>query len=294
MMLALLPLLFAFAEAPFPAESAPGLLVLKPALSSRVRIAAGEFEMGSSASEMRYGLELCRKEVFGNACTRIENMFRAEGHRHTVTLNAFDIDRYEVSVERYDVCVRLGVCKAPAFQRGDLRFDSQNLPVTHVTWDDANAYCTFVSGRLPTEAEWEFTARGKARRIFPWGNVYNPHLCNHGSFSSEEGDARDGYQGLAPVDAMSLSSSESEAHVYNLAGNAAEWVSDYYAVDKEGFGYGDAPVKNPKGASNGTAHVIRGGSFQDGAAWMRAASRHFINLPQASTVGFRCAYEVSQ
>lgn len=274
----------------FDVDEAPAIRWIEPSRSARVRIRGGSFDMGSSALEMQEGLLLCRTEVYGMACTRIANTFRSEGRRHKVTLDTFDLDRYEVSVEAYGTCVRAGRCNAPGFEPGDVRFDRPQLPVTYVSWDDATAYCGFVKGRLPTEAEWEYAARGKAGRTFPWGNVYNPRICNHGSFSHDETDARDGYQGLAPIDA--LADGQTPEHVFNLAGNVAEWVYDLYGIDKEGFGYGAAAVSNPRGPENGTQHVIRGGSYEDGAAWMRSASRHVLSITRASSVGFRCAYDV--
>jgi formylglycine-generating enzyme len=274
-----------------PVESAPHVIVLAPGLPERIRIRSGTFTMGSSSRAMLEGLATCKKEVFGPLCTRIENAFRAEGYAHRVTVSAFDLDRYEVSVRKYSACVRAGVCRSPGFRAGDARFDQPSYPITYVAWEDSAAYCAFAGGRLPTEAEWEFAARGSSSRIYPWGNVYNARICNHGSFSSDEGDARDGFQGLAPIDA--LPEGQSPEHVFNLAGNVAEWVSDFYATDAEGFGYSSQDATDPKGPDSGVSHVIRGGSFEDGAPWMRAASRHFMSLTSASSVGFRCAYDVA-
>jgi formylglycine-generating enzyme len=274
-----------------PAPLNPSVQVLTPARTSRVRLPAGTFDMGSGALDMQQGLALCRKEAYAPLCVQIENMLRAEGHRHKVTLSSFELDRYEVSVAQYGACVTTGRCNPAGFQPGDPRFDQPNLPVSFVSWNDATAFCSFAGGRLPTEAEWEYAARGTSGRAFPWGNLYNARICNHGSFGSEESDPRDGYQLLAPVDAFP--DGQTPEHIFNLAGNVAEWVSDWYNKDKDGFGYGSAPETNPKGADSGLGRVIRGGSFEDGAMWMRAASRHILTTTRAATVGFRCAYDVT-
>jgi formylglycine-generating enzyme required for sulfatase activity len=207
-----------------------------------------------------------------------------------VTLSSFELDRHEVTVARYGQCVEAGRCNRPAFHAGDLRFDQPNLPVTHVRWDDAVDYCVYAGGRLPTEAEWEYAARGARGRAYPWGDVYNGRRANHGSLGAEDTDASDGFADLAPVG--SFPSGQTPEGILDMAGNAGEWVADYFSDDAEGFGYAAAPVTNPKGSVTGTFRVIRGGSYRDGAPFLRSAARARITIPHSPAVGFRCAYDV--
>ncbi len=242
------------------------------------------------ASDLDRVMDLCRKEVRGTelTCERLAQEFRDELPRHEVFLSPFSIDQREVRVDEYARCVSAGACTAPRFTPGDGRYDRPDLPVTNVAWDDAAAYCAWAGGRLPTEAEWEFAARGTAGRDFPWGDVYNPSLCNHGSVANDETNADDGFVGLAPVG--SFPDGATPDGILDLAGNAAEWVSDYYERPTEpGAGYPSGSQVNPTGPSSGALHVVRGGSFVNGAIWMRAAWRGSTELVSSYDIGFRCA-----
>jgi formylglycine-generating enzyme len=278
--------------------AARGVIALRPPIERRVHIAGGRFVMGSTPQEMHEALALCAKEVLGPALCQANGRgvwdvafaVRAEGHAHEVTLSDFEIDATEVTVERYQRCVAASVCAPPSFAIGDTRFDMPTFPITHVTWEDADAYCRFAGGRLPTEAEWELAARGKNDNTFPWGKIYNPHLANHGSFAEEPTDGRDGFVGLAPVG--SFPDGATPTGLYDMAGNAAEWVADWYDRDEQQFGYRRGAQVNPKGPPFGPyGHVIRGGSFRDGAHWMRSAARRASNSAERA-VGFRCAADV--
>ena len=278
-----------------PAQShvpARGVEIAHVAPAGRVRMPGGRFVMGSTTTEMMDAMILCRREVFHSLCdnTMITGGFRAEGAAHEVVLSPFSIDRTEVTVDAYRRCVAAGVCRPPSFASGDARFDRAELPVTHVHWEDATTYCRWSGARLPTEAEWEFAARGAIGRQFPWGNLYNAHLCNHGGFAPDATDATDGFTGLAPVG--SFPDGATPLGVLDMAGNASEWVEDVFELDDEGFGYGRAPQTNPHGKTTGVYHIHRGGSYEDGAPWMRAASRGTIAAisdPQLESIGFRCA-----
>lgn len=251
--------------------------------------------MGSTAVEMNKAKELCERETLASMCEQLASGFRMEGHAHEVTVSDFAIDRTEVTVETYGRCVSAGACAAPGFAPFDMRFDRPELPVTHVSWEDATRYCAWQHGRLPTEAEWEYAARGTARRTFPWGNVYGSRLANHGSLAFDNTDASDGYSGLAPVG--SYPSGATPGGILDLAGNAAEWVADWFDVDDSGHGYAQGPGVNPKGPTGGLLHVFRGGSYQDGGYALRSAARalvlggHPMIAQRSPGIGFRCAYD---
>jgi formylglycine-generating enzyme required for sulfatase activity len=277
--------------APTTHAQARGVIVLRPPVEGRVRVLGSTFRMGSTTLDLRRALALCQREVRSNLCDEdfVTRPLRAELVQHDVTVFTFDLDRTEVTVRAYRRCVEAGACAPPGIQPGDPRFDRPELPVTFVRWEDSVAFCTWAGGRLPTEAEWEYAARGIEGREFPWGDFYNAHLSNHGSFAQDETDATDGFSGLAPVG--SFPDGATPLGLLDMAGNASEWVSDLWDVDDNGFGYPPASAVNPKGPANGVGHVLRGGSFADGAAWVRAAARGRMLDLRSPTTGFRCAYD---
>lgn len=285
------------AQTSAPASGTVVALRAKP--GGRVRIPGGTFAMGSTPQQMHEAMDLCTREPLGNLCRHdngatwsVSQTIRAEGHVHDVTLNDFDLDVTEVTVEAYMRCVSAGACSHPAYAHGDPRYDQPRFPVTHVRWEDAQAYCQWVGARLPTEAEWEMAARGGVDNTFPWGNTYNPHLANHGSYSDSPEDATDGFLGLAPVGSFPDGATPA-TRVLDLAGNAAEWVYDLYERDAEQFGYGRGSKTNPTGPTSGGDYgrVIRGGSFETGAFTLRAAARRASKYYEKD-VGFRCAADV--
>jgi formylglycine-generating enzyme required for sulfatase activity len=210
------------------------------------------------------------------------------------------MDRTEVTVADYSRCVESGACAAPAFRTADPRYEQPNLPVTFVDWEAADTYCRWAGGRLPTEAEWELAARGPEERTFAWGNVYNPFLCNHGTMTTplmaqfnatpDAMDPTDGFAELAPVG--SFPDGATPLGLLDMTGNVAEWVLDRYDdSDPRGFGYDPAPQVNPRGPSFGSTHVVRGGSYVDGAPFQRTTARSAY-VGGTSTIGFRCAADV--
>ncbi|MCL2724012.1 MAG: formylglycine-generating enzyme family protein [Polyangiaceae bacterium] len=276
---------------------ANGVVALRPAVEGRVRLPGGRFVMGSTPKEMVRAVAMCAREALGADCEDSSRawspapVIRAEGHAHEVTLSPFEIDRTEVTVRAYRQCEEIGVCPPPSFARGDARYDRPDFPVTHVRWDDAVAYCTWLGGRLPTEAEWDFAASGGGKHVFPWGDLENGHLANHGAFAVDPTDGSDGFLGLAP--AGSFPDGATSTGLYDMAGNAAEWVHDLYDRDADGFGYPRSRETDPTGPSQGgDGHVVRGGSYRDGLFMLRTAARN-ASVLATREIGFRCAYSVA-
>jgi sulfatase modifying factor 1 len=249
-----------------------------------VRVPASEFLMGSTSSEIVDSTVLCEREPLAATCD--ERSFADELVQHRVHLSGFFLDRAEVSLGDYEACVRLRRCKAPPYERGALRFKRSSFPVTFVSWDDAQAFCAFRGARLPSEAEFERAARGARGRRFPWGELANGHLANHGRLGMDVTDDSDGFAELAPVG--SFNAGRTPDGFLDLAGNVAEWVQDRYATQ-----YPEGEVSDPTGpdaALATSARVVRGGSYESPLAWLRGAARSAA-LPgeRRPSLGFRCA-----
>ena len=212
---------------------------------------------------------------------------------HAVTLDAFWMDRTEVSNDQYRICVESGVCLAPiACDWGDPTFEDASKsdhPVACVDWSAAADYCAWVEARLPTEAEWEYAARGIEQSAFPWGNTFD---CRRGNFDDETeidegtvggGAGCDGYDLAAPVG--SFPAGESWCGVLDMTGNVWEWNSDWLATDY----YDRSPTSNPAGPSSGDYRVVRGGGWFNIEDDLRVAHRG-CNIPgfRTSDLGFRC------
>jgi len=290
--------LLALAQGPAKgAGAAPPIIVeLRAPGPARILIPTGTFLMGSTEEDIAYASGLCRKEPRGDDIC--EKFFLNEMEAHEVTLSAYFIDRTEVTVGAYRRCAELGRCTLPPYASGASRLDRTDYPVTLVSWNDADEYCRFAGGRLPTEAEWERAARGAASRRFPWGNVYNKNLANHGSFALDDTDDSDGFDELAPVGSFPLG--RTPDGIDDMAGNVEEWVAD--ALD-DASQYPKTSEVNPKGTGVGVFRLARGGAYKGmmggigaGAPWLRGAARGFPHLASDRQTfrGFRCVHPVTE
>jgi len=240
-----------------------------------VYIPAGEFKMGSARAEDPQTLE-------------------EELPQHIVYKDAYWIDQTEVTNAQYAMCVAdAGACTKPkdntSLSRSSYYDNNQyaNYPVIFVSWSQAAAYCAWAGRRLPTEAEWEKAARGPDGRIYPWGNTFDGTMANYCDINCNNGwkDDRydDGYIDTSPVGDYPMGASVYGA--LDMAGNIYEWVADWYEP------YSRINQVNPTGPASGLEHIIRGGSWGDDPAHIRAAVRSHINVPDywMNFIGFRCA-----
>ena len=213
---------------------------------------------------------------------------------HTVTLDDFYIDQYEVTTTRFATFLNeqasvMDMSTLSSYIGNEdfyLRYDGgvwrvvkvyADYPIVWVSWRDARAYCEWRGGRLPTEAEWEKAARGTDERVYPWGwgidcSVANYYHCVENGRTTDVGSHP---AGASPYGAV------------NMAGNVREWVNDWYYKDY----YSISPPDNPPGLDSGIIKVLRGGGWRspqdflyvtDRAAYAQVTFRN-------NDVGFRCA-----
>ena len=205
-----------------------------------------------------------------------------EWPQRSVYLDAFAIDQIEVTNERYMAFVTTTGHRNPPNPYGTGPLLSakgiEQLPVVQTTWYDAKAYCSWAKKRLPTEAEWEKAARGTDGRLFPWGN--EPATLKRANFDREWEDEKT----LYPVG--SLPDGDSPYGVKDMAGNAREWVSDWYDSEY----YKHAPNLNPQGPDKkGVVRSIRGGSWHSPVADITTSARGRGGFAlQTHGTGFRC------
>ena len=186
-----------------------------------------------------------------------------------VTVDSFYIDPYEVSQIAF-----------AQFKGGadDKLLERADAPATQVSWHDADAYCRSLGKRLPTESEWERAAKGNPERPYPWGRQ-----------GATLGRARYGGFETEPAGVYTVLDGATPDGVHHLAGNAAEWVSDWWAplLDVKGH--------NPTGADHGDYKVVRGGSWEDGDLDIKTTARSFHAPEKGSpTIGFRCAKDLER
>jgi formylglycine-generating enzyme required for sulfatase activity len=217
-------------------------------------------------------------------------MGSSDGHRneqpvHTVYLDAYWIDRTEVTNGQYVLCVKAGVCKPPRATNSVTKAQYygnpayKDYPVINVNWDEAQTYCEWADRRLPTEAEWEKAARGTDQRLYPWGNQPpNEELANN---NWREGD---------PLPVGSYPEGASPYGALDMAGNVWEWVADWYQIDY----YDVSPIRNPTGPIEGNrienSKLQRGGGWNSSDWFIRSTCRVLLHPVYYSRYrGFRCA-----
>ena len=232
---------------------------------------------------------------------------------HRVFVTRFVIDRYEVSESAYQACVQAGSCDPIPVNATQRRPEE---PVTDVTWENAERYCEWKHGRLPTEAEWERSAKGADDRNWPWGMVERTGDFNHGrAMSARErqpgssrflrgvpvdfvgaGDPGDGFNQVAPVGSYIWS--EGPFGTYDQSGNVAEWTLDALGTSPDTQGFKGLPVFDPcrRSIVSDSPHVVRGGSWRQPAYLAAVGVRDPYDWAygkdfRGDYVGFRCVYE---
>jgi formylglycine-generating enzyme required for sulfatase activity len=200
-----------------------------------------------------------------------------EAPQRTVTLDDYWIYQTNVTNNMYASCVAVGACASPAAGSALQEYQNPvyaNLPMASVTWDMAANYCAWIGGGLPSEAQWEKAARGVSGAPYPWGEE-EPD-CALGNFSGCAGRL---------VDTTAYPDSASPFGVLDMAGNAFEWVQDYY--DEPDFN--NAPAVNPTGPESGEFRVVRGSSFESPLSQAAVATRRPAAAAFSSQdLGFRC------
>jgi len=246
------------AEAPQVAPTEAPRAVFEPQM---VRVPAGLFSMGSTDEQaqqaIKDGLDQERADW--------------ERPQHTVELSEYLIGKYAVTNAEYQAFVREAGHTSPPYWDGDKYPEGKgDHPVVTVSWNDAAAYCTWLSEktgksyRLPTEAEWEKAARGTDGRIYPWGDNWDPE-----KLISAEGVPQD----TTPVGQYSPAG-DSPYGCADMAGNVWEWCADWFD-EKEYQRRAKTTVKDPQGPEKGATRVLRGGSWRDHRVDARAASRRW-------------------
>lgn len=291
-----------------------------------VFVPAGTFTMGVDEDDAAAALAQCQLAYyppgvvpqlllapgqFTDLCTEFHTDLVYMAPR-TVSLDAYAIDRDEVSVEDYRRCAAAGGCTVDALVTGDERYIVDDGPMVNVTWHEALTYCRWRGARLPTEAEWERAARGdRAAATWPWGELEQPRDFNHGqpralalreidrqaatlpfrAFGDPDGG--DGFMYLAPPGSYRWG--DSPFGTRDQAGNVAEWTADAYLRETHNRGYENLARMNPvRDVGAALSRVVRGGSWRQPAFVARSHLRDPFNLMYEATqryshVGFRCA-----
>jgi formylglycine-generating enzyme required for sulfatase activity len=264
-----------------------------------VLVPAGAFWMGSQTEDIQMRVDECRKSVRPENREKCDEWFRDEGPQRQVFLDAFYMDRYEVTNALFERFAAANAYRTTAevegwgwvFQPSDGRRDRvkgatwrapggpgttapPTHPVVQVSWFDADAYCKWSGKRLPTEAQWEKAARGVDGRRYPWGEDWDTARAN-GAMS---------VKGTRPVGSYAAGASPYDIH--DMAGNVFEWVADWHDTAY----YRTGPDRNPPGPATGELRLLRGGGWHSSPGAIRVASRGTGAQDfRYNYTGFRCA-----
>jgi formylglycine-generating enzyme required for sulfatase activity len=211
---------------------------------------------------------------------------------HTVYLDGYWMGKYEVTFDQYDKYCE----EAKKDKPDDEGWGRGKRPVINVSWDDAAAYCKWLSDKkglkfkLPTEAQWEKAARGTPSLKYPWGdhepNYNGKWYANYAAHDSWKKKGEDGFEFTAPVG--SYPNGSSPYGLLDMAGNVWEWCRDWYGSDY----YGKSQGRNPSGPESATFRVLRGGSWDIYARYLRCAGRGGVRPSlRVINLGFRLCQE---
>jgi serine/threonine-protein kinase len=246
--------------------------------------------VGSTMARKKDGMEMVYVPEGMSQMGDDDSWFNDQHPEQEIYLDAFWIDKYEVTNRQYSICVQEGKCTEPlettSFTReayyGVEEFD--NFPVVYVNWYQASEYCQWVGGSLPTEAQWEKAARGTTGRTYPWGE--EEPTCDLANFKFEDKECIG--------DTTSVGSYPKGASPYgalDMAGNVMEWGADWYITSY----YSVMPQENPAGPVQGEYKVIRGSSLRHEVLGIPSSNRlNALPLFSWSEIGFRCVYPVVQ
>jgi len=266
---------------PLPTTTPTLILTLAPSLTPTITLAPTA-TLGIDSTWMRPADGMAMVYVpEGNFSMGSDNGNADEQPVHPVYLDAFRIDKTEVTNVMYGQCVKTGDCQMPSSLKSTLRssyfYNPQyaNYPVIYVNWYDAHDYCLWAGARLPSEAEWEKAARGTDGRVYPWGNDSpNKSLLNYNHYVGDTTAVGSYPSGVSPYGAL------------DMAGNVWEWVNDSFDANY----YSQSPTSNPPGPASSSLRVLRGGTWDMSGNGIRSAYRGWNGAWNAFYYfGFRCA-----
>lgn len=242
---------------------------------------------GVCVSKVPDGMVVVPAGKFWMGCSADEPCSSSAKPRHQVFLDAFAIDVHEVTVARYKSCVAAKGCTVPAYTKAPCTWlaGNEQLPIACINWFQANDYCAWAGGRLPTSAEWEKAALGGLEPgpfpWYPWGAAAG--ACAHGVWNDGNATTGQGCDGEGPLPAGSKPLGKNGFGLFDMGGNTEEWCSDWYSLDY----YLSSPASNPQGPASGTYRIQRGGSWASVTPESLAVTSASGSVPSGAG-GVRC------